>query len=66
MIYEYRIVFSDEDVNTVKLEFLKKGIVLSRLKFITHSRHFPPLPVRTEMEILYCNAVVKFQHLVVL
>lgn len=63
MIYEYRIVFSDEDVNTVKLEFLKKGIVLSRLKFLTY---VPPLPVRTEIEILYCHAVAKFQHLVVL
>lgn len=66
MIYEYRIVFSDKDVNTVKLEFLKKGIVLSRLKFLTYGPHLPPLPVRTEIEILYCCAATKFQHLVVL
>lgn len=68
MIYEYRIVFSDEDVNDVKLEFLKKGIVLSRLKFVhpfrtwTYGHHH----LRTEMEILYCCAATKFQHLVVL
>lgn len=66
MIYEYKIVFSDEDVNTVKLEFLKAGIVLSRLKFLhpfqTYGRHH----LRTEMEILYCCAATKFQHLVLL
>lgn len=66
MIYEYRIVFSDDDVNTVKLEFLKKGIVLSRLKFAHPFRTYGHHRLRTEMEILYCCAATKFQHLVVL
>ena len=66
MIYEYRIVYSDGDVTAAKWEFLKKGIVLSRLKFFTYGRYLPPSPVRTETEIIYCHAAARFQHLMVL
>ena len=64
MIFEYRIVYSDEDVKSVKWEFLKKGIVLSRLKFLIYGRYLPPSPVRTETEIIYCHAASKFQELI--
>ena len=66
MIFEYRIVYSDEEVKSVKWEFLKKGIVLSRLKFLIYGRYIPPPIVRTETEIIYCHAAVKYQHLMVL
>lgn len=69
MIFEYRIVYSDEDVESIKREFLKKGIVLSRLRLISYGQYLqylPSSPVRTEMEITYCHAAAKFQHLMVL
>ena len=66
MIFEYRIVYSDEDVESIKREFLKKGIVLSRLRLLSYGQYLPSSPVRTEMEITYCHAAAKFQEFMVL